>query len=498
MIDEPSLAKSAAYQPGRVRDGVAALLLVAGLLLPWNIHSGMGIAGTRGWLFTVLALVTLTALAGIVVSAVGRRGNTGGPERATLRLALSLPYLIVVAGFVLFSIITSIRNGGNGIAAPGVGSGALLGLAGALLAGQPVTAAADEQPGLVRTCRVIGWLSIGLAISAALANLYFRSRFVWAGLGGAAGAANLGTAITAVLYSVVAVLPVLIAGRWLIAGHRPARLATLLLGSSAAAAATLVWILPVGRDLDAFHGIAQNTGTAGVGYEGYLAWVAVAALTATATLRTALAGNAGNPAALWQAATRLCLILIAVWCAGTALLRIAGVVLAGVLGLPEPPYNSTALMAFDLVTAVLAGWLAVNGANRGALRAVAAVLFGLLSAMTICRVIVGVALVPRSQPLNPGEINPVFGNDLVQQVTSTFDVTLAVLAALLLAAVLAFDVVGFRSPRLAPVAPAAATPAQPARATAVPSGAATPVLATPRIARASAPVDSPPAAGDSA
>lgn len=49
-------------------------------------------------------------------------------------------------------------------------------------------------------------------------------------------------------------------------------------GSDGGGGRVFVWVLPVGRDLDAFHGIAQSASTVGVGFEAYLAWTAAAAI----------------------------------------------------------------------------------------------------------------------------------------------------------------------------------------------------------------------------
>jgi hypothetical protein len=126
------------------------------------------------------------------------------------------------------------------------------------------------------------------------------------------------------------------------------------------------------------------------------------------------------------------LLLIAVWCAGTAVLRIVDVMSSALLDLPAPPYNSTALMAFDAITAVLAIWLYVNCSSRAAPRLLMTLLFGVLFVMTVTRLIVGIALVPRVQPLNATDIEDVYGNTLSQQITSTFDVALCVLGLALL------------------------------------------------------------------
>ncbi len=410
-----------------IGDVTAVLLLILGLLLPWNVHFGLGVDATAGWVYAVLVTVTLLSSAMPVVGAAGR-GRTADPVRlARLRFALSVPYLALVVAFLLFTVVVSVRYGGTGIVPPGIGPGAWFGVAGALLA-----ARADAAAG-VRAVRVIGWVSIVLAVSATLFNLYFRTRFVVPEIRGDVAVPNLVTALAAVLYGVVALVPVLIVGRWIVSGRPERQLATVLLGGSALLAGAVVWLLPVGRELDGFHGIAQSTGTAGVGYEGYLAWVAVAAIVGVGAVRAAFSATEPD---LFRKATRSGLVLIAVWCGGAAVLRVIDVVLAAVLSLPAPPYNSTALMAFDLTTAVLAVWLFVNSANRAAPRTVTGLLLGTLFALLVSRLVLGIALVPQVQSLNPHAVNAVFGNQLSQQITSTFDVTLAVLALVLVAAAL--------------------------------------------------------------
>lgn len=412
-------------RPNLIRDVLAGVLVVAGLLLPWSISCGVGIAATPGWVFGLLAVVTVLSLAAVVLSHVATMA-----ARDRLRLLLNIPYLIVTVGFVTVTVVQSISYGGTGMVPPGIGPGAWLGTAGALLAAQPsITGTEDEWSG-ARMSRIIGVVSLVLAIGAGAFNLYWRARFVVPQIGNAdTGMQNLIVTIAALLYGLVALAPIVIAARWLMSGAAVSRMATVLLGSSVLIAGALVWILPVGRDLDAFHGIAQNTSTAGVGFEGYLAWAAAAAIVGTATVLGAC--GSGDQ---WRGAARKCLLLIAVWCAGSAVLRIVDLMSTSVLDLPAPPYNSTALMAFDLVVAVLAMWLFINhNSGSAAPRLVMPLLFGILFVLTVSRVVVGVALVPRAQPLNASDINSVYGNTLSQQITSTFDVALCVLALALLA-----------------------------------------------------------------
>ena len=88
-------------------------------------------------------------------------------------------------------------------------------------------------------------------------------------------------------------------------------------------------------------------------------------------------------------------------------------------------------MAFDLLTAVLAGWLVVNGLTRLPKLAARSLLLGVLT-LTVCRVVLGVALVPRVEAFVPTDPNAFYGSDLAQQITTMFDVVLCVLAALAL------------------------------------------------------------------
>lgn len=455
-------AQPDALQPNRIRPGLSAALLILGLLLPWNIHFGLGIPRTLTWVFVILVVVTLLSLAALAV---------GG---SSLRTTLTAPYLVLVAAFTVFAIVMSVRFGGTGAVAPGVGPGAWSGLAGALLAAQTGTTTTDD-PGGRRLRHALGWASIALAVLATLFNLYYRTRFVLPGIGGEAGTQNLTTAVAALLYGLVALAPVIVAGRWILSDRPESRLATVLLGGATLTAGALVWFLPVGRLLDAFHGIAQNTGTVSVGYDGYLAWVAVAALIGTPVVRSARASGSED---LWRKATRCCLMLIAVWCGGKAVLRITDVMLTGVLSLPTPPYSATVLMLFDLLTAVLALWLFVNSRSGTAPRT--ALMLGILVVLTVCRVILGVALVPRFDPLNPGTINPVFGNRLVQQITSTFDVALCVLALVLSVAAIAL---GSKASGAVAAAPRPAPPKPvPAPPTPVPAPLPTSPVTAARIA----------------
>ena len=131
--------------------------------------------------------------------------------------------------------------------------------------------------------QIIGYASMIIASLSTAFHLWWRVRYALQGSSGF-GKQNVAVIATAVVYGAVALAVVLIAARWLLHSTKASRLATVALGASTLLAGIVVWGLPVGRDIDAFHGIAQNTSTAGVGYEGYLAWAAGAAIFAPRTL----------------------------------------------------------------------------------------------------------------------------------------------------------------------------------------------------------------------
>lgn len=434
-IDEPSTVPQPLHRTNVIRDAAAGVLVALAVLLPWNISTGITIGGTPGWIVGLLIVAALTSLAALVLTHVGLSGIAAADgDLATLnrlRITLNCPLLAMAFAFLSYAVVEAVRVGGTAAVPPGMGPGAWLAVGGALLGAAPVIATARNDRSGMKACRIIGIVSLVLAVAAVAFNLYWRTRFVLPEIGNAeTGTQNLVVTVAAVLYAVVALLPVIITSRWLMSTKRETRLATVLLAGSALVAGVVAWLLPVGRDLDAFHGVAQNTSTAGVGFEGYLAWVAGAGAIATVTVLAALDRNSVD---VWRSAARKCLVLIAVWCGGSAVLRIVDLMMASALDLPAPPYYATTLMAFDLFAAVVAIWLFINSSGRAAPRMLLTVGYGVLFVLAVCRVIVGVALVPRVQPLNPDAITDVYGNTLAQQITSTFDVALCVLGAALVA-----------------------------------------------------------------
>ena len=427
--DEPSAKR---WKVGR--DVLAGVLLISAPLFPWNVYFGIGIPHSSGALFALLAVVTVLSLAAITVRyVIGTRPGDSLADR--LRVALNAPYLLLVAGFVGFDVVQTIRYGGSGNVPGGVGPGGWLGLSGALLGAQPTITGTATDDGSLRkwpmSARIVGYTSIALAALAVLFNLFWRAK---AALPGSAGFGTQSVAIiaTAAVYGVVALVPVVVAARWILqSASRSSRLATTALGASTLTAGVVVWILPFGREIDGFHGIAQNTSTAGVGFEGYLAWVAAAAIFGPLTLLS-VATDQQIDRGVWRLAARKGLLLIAVWCLASVLMRATDVIVAAVLHLSRSPYNNTAMATFDVVTAALAIWLRRNLVSRSLQVAVISSLCGVLLVLSVSRIVLGVALAPRIAGTPAGAGNPVYGNNLAQQVTSTFDAALSGLALCIL------------------------------------------------------------------
>jgi hypothetical protein len=420
------------------RDVVAGVLLLIAPLFPWNLYFGIGIPNSSDAIFALLAVVTVLSLVAMAVTyAIGSRpGNT---LAGRLRVALNAPYALLVAGFVGFDVVQTVRYGGSGNVPGGVGPGAWLGIGGALLSGQPtITGTAPDDDRFRKwllSARIVGYTSIALAALSVSFNLFWRTKAALPGSIGSSGFGKLNVAIiaTAGVYGIVALVAVIVAARWILqSSSRSSRLVTIALGASTLAAGVIVWLLPVGREIDGFHGIAQNTSTAGVGFEGYVAWVAAAVIFAPLTLLRVVT-NHQIDRGVWRVAARKGLLLIALWCLASVLMRATDVVVAAVLHLSRAPYDSVAIAAFDVVTAALAIWLRTNLVNRSLPVAVISSLCGVLLVLSVSRIVVGIALSPRIAGTPPEAGNPVYGNNLAQQITSTFDVVLSGLALCILA-----------------------------------------------------------------
>jgi hypothetical protein len=469
------------YVPARantVRDGVAVALLVLALLLPWNLHFGVGVPSHNGLLIAVVTIVTVLAVLAALAPHVGPFRLTAADQdvrrTSRIRLLLSIAYLVVAIGFVVYQLSQTWRNGGTGLVPPGIGPGLLLGVGGALLASQPpITSITIEDNGFRRwyaAARVLGALSIALATLSVAFNLYWRLRYLFV-TNVDIGGQDVAVIITTLLYGAEAMIALVIASRWLIEKTAAARLATTALGAAGALAATLVWILPIGRDVDAFHGIAQNTSTAAIGYEGYLFWAAAAAIVAPTTLYAVFLIKPPTLGA-YRSAAQKCLTLIAFWAFAAAALRVVDYLIAWSLDLPRALYDTVAMTAFNLITGLIARWLHRQLVRGESLLTVIAAFSGLLFVFTVANLAIGVALAPRYAEASP---DAVYGNNLAQQITSTFDVTvcalsLAVLVAMLFTGPLAGYLVRRRDAR---------TAAPPPSSSPEPSASAPPTVARP-------------------
>ena len=336
---------------------------------------------------------------------------------------------------MVYQLLETWRNGGTGLVPPGIGPGLLLGLGGAVLASQPpITSITLEDNGFRRWyafARVLGVLSIALATLAVAFNVYWRLRYLFLS-NEAFGSQDFAVIATTLLYGAAAMIALVIASRWLTEKTAAARLATSALGASGALAATLVWILPIGRDVDAFHGIAENTSTAAIGYEGYLFWVAAAAIVAPTTLYAIFLIKPPTLGA-YRSAAEKCLTLIAFWAFACAALRVIDFLIAWTLDLPNALYDTVAMTVFNVITGLIARWLHRQLVRGEATLPVIAAFSGLLFVFTVANLAIGVALAPRYAEPSPTAI---YGNNLAQQITSTFDVTICALSFAVLVAML--------------------------------------------------------------
>ncbi|WP_396917855.1 hypothetical protein [Mycolicibacterium sp.] len=423
----------------RVRDGLAVALLLLALLVPWNIEFGVGVPASDGSIFGALGVVTLLAVAAALAPHLGpfRLAAPSPDVRRTsrVRLVLSVAYLVVVIVFVGYHVVQTVRNGGTGAVPPGVGPGMLLGVAGALLAAQPpITSITIEDNKFRRwyaVARVIGFLSIALATLSVAFNLYWRLRYLFVTQVDFGGH-DIAVIVSTLLYGAEAMIALVIASRWLTEKTAAARLATTAIGISGAIAATLVWIAGIGRDIDAFHGIAQNTSTAAVGYEGYLAWAAAAAIVAPTTLYAVFLIKPPTIGA-YRGAAQKCLTLIAFWAFAAAALRVVDYLIALSLDLPRALYDSVAMAVFSFATGYIARWLHRQLGKGVTSVTVTAAFSAVLFVFTVADLAIGVALAPRYAAPAPAAI---YGNNLAQQITSTFDVVVGVLSLVVLAVML--------------------------------------------------------------
>jgi hypothetical protein len=446
------------------RDACAAVLLVVALVVPWNVSFGLGVPNHTWWLYAVVVGTTMLALVALAASHGGTLSKSESADK--VRLGLTAPYLLVLVGFVGFAVYDFFVLSGGGATPPGVGPGVLVGAAGAFLAAQPILASGDGHRRFVGwfvlASRVASWAKFFVTVSVLL-TLYLRTRDVLPNVFDSSIAwPSIATVLTAVAYGAVAVTAVWIGLRWMQQEEMDAGLATIALGAATLAGSLLVWLLPFGRDVDAFHGIAQATSTAGVGYEGYLAWAVGAAIFAPPILWQVVTRPV--QASVWHDAMRKCLLLIAVWCVGSAVLRLFDVIVEMASGAPLSLSDGLVLFVFDLAAAGFAYWLRANLRAAYEYPAVVSRLSGVLVVLLLCRVVLGVGLArPIQYAAQPDSDGTVYGNTLAHQLTSTFDVVLVLLAVAVLAvAVFVLGRQGNRGAGSAPPAPipTAETPAR--------------------------------------
>ena len=431
------------YVPGRanlVRDGVAIALLVISLFLPWNLDFGLGIPGNDGSLFLVAVVVTLLAILAALTPHVGPFRLTAPDQNvrrtSRYRLLLGLAYFVVAIGFVVYQLLETWHNGGTGLVPPGIGPGLLLGIGGAVLASQPpITSITLEDNGFRRWyafARLLGVLSIALATLAVAYNVYWRLRYLFLVQRGLRQPGLRRHRHDAALRrgSDDRV------GHRVALAHREDRRRTV--GHQRAGRLRGSWrrrwcgFFPIGRDVDAFHGIAENTSTAAIGYEGYLFWAAAAAIVAPTTLYAIFLIKPPTLGA-YRSAAEKCLTLIAFWAFACAALRVIDFLIAWTLDLPNALYDTVAMTVFNVITGVIARWLNRQLVRGEASLPVIAAFSGLLFVFTVANLAIGVALAPRYAEPSPTAI---YGNNLAQQITSTFDVTICALSFAVLVAML--------------------------------------------------------------
>ena len=168
-------------------DITAVVLVIVALFLPWNLYFGLGIPDSNTALFAVLLAVTLLSVIAVAVAgswrSAGARFNPATAGR--VRLVLNVPYLLLVLAFVGFDAFETVRFGGSVNVPGGVGPGAWVGVAGALLSAQTAVTGArtgpvpegDELTGKYRSARIIGYASMLAAVLSFGFNLYWRVRY---------------------------------------------------------------------------------------------------------------------------------------------------------------------------------------------------------------------------------------------------------------------------------------------------------------------------------
>jgi hypothetical protein len=385
------------------RNACGAVLLLLAVLLPWNVRFGLGIDGSNTTAYVVLVAVTVLSLASIFASS------------ANVRLLLNVGYLLFVAFIVVGDTVFSVIFGAVDTIPPGVGPGAWIGVAGALLCAQPnlVDAADGTRRRWLSASRVIGFLAVAVGVQSFLFNMFWRVRSLGSEAAvGAGGAQQAGFVASAAVYGLMSLAAVVIAASWMIKNTDASRLAVTGLGAATLVTALVVWASDSGLGIVPFRGAVNNT-TAGIGFQGYLLWAAAAAIVAPLTLRNTLSRKSIDTAT-WREALRFCLLLIGVWSVGQIAVRIVYLALAAAGDVSLAASITATLIVVNVAIAALALWM------RAVLKStpvttLIVVLFGVLFALTDARLASEIVLT-------------------ASHITATFHVVLCVLALLVAAA----------------------------------------------------------------
>jgi hypothetical protein len=383
------------------------VLLILALFMPWNVRFGFGIDGSNTIAYVVLVVVTLLSLASIATPA------------AKTRLALNVGYLLFVAFIVVGDTVFSVIFGAVDTIPPGVGPGAWVGVAGALLCAQPRPSdfTADD-PSLRRwfsASRILGFLALAFGVQSFVFNMFWRIQSLSSGAAVDAGGAQKGGFVAAAaVYGLMSLAAVVIAALWMVKNTEGSRLAITALGAATVVTALVVWASDSGLGIVPFRGAVNNT-TAGIGFQGYLLWAAAAAIVAPLTLRSAVSRKPIDTRA-WREALRYCLFLIGVWSVGQIAVRLVYLALAKAGDVSLSMSVTASLIGLNVATAILALWLRAVLASA-TVSTMVVLLTGLLFVLTDARVAAEIMLT-------------------ASHITATFHVLLCILALFVAAAAL--------------------------------------------------------------
>ena len=396
--------------PSRWNIGSAAcgaVLLLLALFMPWNVRFGFGIDGSNTVAYVVLVVVTLLSLGSIVTPA------------ARTRLLLNVGYLLFVVFIVVGDTVFTVIFGAVNSIPPGVGPGAWVGVAGALLCAQPRPSDFTADDPLLRrwfaASRVIGFLALAFGVQSFVFNMFWRIQSLGSGAAVDAGGAQRGGFVAAAaVYGLMSLAAVVIAAVWMIKNTQGSRLAITGLGAASVVTALVVWASDSGLGIVPFRGAVNNT-TAGIGFQGYLLWAAAAGIVAPLTLRSAVSRKPIDTRP-WCEALRYCLFLIGIWSVGQIAKFLVNFVLAMTGDVSLSTSVTVSLVLLNLATAILALWLRAVLAS-GTVSTIIVVLCGLLFVLTDARVIAEIMLTS-------------------SHITATFHVVLCILSLFIAAAAL--------------------------------------------------------------